>query len=478
MKKALAGAAGALVLTAGGTTTYLLTTGSGTSTPFSFQQAYDAAADGAVITVPGGQVVTDAPARGSATIFASTPAAANKSVTFTCAGGDVTFNPQFPRLTIKAYNVTLRGSCFRLRDLWIGEPGDSARSAGNVTIDGVHMEGLQIVGTEATVVNSEIGPQIACYAQGTTGTGSDGGAITPSMWCDPNGPPAEADYAQFGSQNINRQSYFHNNAGGVPAKVDFERNYVHDIQTKDAFNLHTGCGLVWQANGPANPITIKDNRFERCAVLGLLFQGSPAYVTISGNTFGPPMEPFSNVGDGVQKEAGTFAKELTCKSGAVCSNWDVSNNVFCHGTRADGASGTSVSFSGNDLGIADAPWSFATYSGNTHIGGSCSSVTPPPTTTTTTTTTPTTTTSSTTTTSTTTTTQPPPPDPDRVLFCNEFVPSIQGNSYYSKWKAANPGELSRWEPYRDGLCNGQSPSAPTMKTLYGKALVAAGKEAA
>lgn len=433
---------------------------------FSFQQAYTAAPDGAVIAVPAGQVITDAPSRGSATIFAASPAPMNKTVTFVCSGGDVTFDPHYPRLTVKAYNITLRGACFRLRDLWIGEPGDSVRSAGNVTIDGVHMEGLQVVGTEATILNSEVGPQIACYAQGRTGTGLVGGQITPAMWCDPNGAPAEADYAQYGNDATipDGQVYFHNNAGGALAKVDFERNYVHDIQTKDAFNLHTGCGLVWQSGGQANQIVIRDNRFERCAILGILAQG-PDNVVISGNTFGPPMEPFSNVGDGVQKEAGTFAKELICKSGFDCSNWDVSNNVFCHGTRADGATGTNVSFSGNDLGLADDPWAFATYAGNSLVGAACGNVAPPPpppppTTTTTTTTSP-----------------PPPPNPDLSVFCQEFVPDIQANAYYSRWKAANPGEAARWEPYRDAICQGQVPSSPTMKTLYGRALVAAGRMA-
>ena len=72
---------------------------------------------------------------------------------------------------------------------------------------------------------------------------------------------------------------------------------------------------------------------------------------------------------------------------------------------------------------------------------------------------------------------PPPPDPDRVIFCSEFVPEMQGVPYYGKWTTQNLGEKARWEPFRDGLCLGLDPIIPTMATKFGRALVAAGKEA-
>lgn len=94
---------------------------------------------------------------------------------------------------------------------------------------------------------------------------------------------------------------------------------------------------------------------------------------------------------------------------------------------------------------------------------------PPPTTTTDTT--------STTTSSSTTTTEPPPVDIDRMIFCNEFVPNIQGNTYYNKWINQNPNEKIRWQTFRDGICSGNNPVIPSMLTLYGKALVNAGEMA-
>jgi hypothetical protein len=329
---------------------------------FSFQQAYNAAAAGAVVKVPPGQVVADAPARGSATIFGGT-----KQVTFECQdpNGLVTISPSYPRLTIKASNVTIRGGCFRLRDLWVGEPGDDERTASNVVVDGVKMQGLEIMGSQATIRNSEVGPNVLCYAQSST--------VPAAMKCNPNGPPHEADYAGRGSDDLSFQPFFHNNSGGVRAQVLFENNYVHDVQTKDADRLHTGCGLVWQpsnGNAPLGEITIRGNRYERCAVLGILFSGTDG-VILENNWMGPPVEPLSNPNGG--QVAGTFAKEITARDLPGYDrvrNWRVTGNTLCHGTRS-GQPAENVVFTNNDLGRADAPWVGATYTGNTNIGASC-----------------------------------------------------------------------------------------------------------
>lgn len=75
----------------------------------------------------------------------------------------------------------------------------------------------------------------------------------------------------------------------------------------------------------------------------------------------------------------------------------------------------------------------------------------------------------------TTTTEPPPVNADLATFCSEYVPNAQAESNYAKWLIQNPGEKSRWEPYRDGVCGGGSPAPPVMLTAKGKGLVAAGK---
>ena len=73
-----------------------------------------------------------------------------------------------------------------------------------------------------------------------------------------------------------------------------------------------------------------------------------------------------------------------------------------------------------------------------------------------------------------TTTEPSVPT-DLAIFCSEYVPNAQAESSYAKWLTQNPGEKSRWEPYRDGVCAGGNPSPPAMLTAKGRGLVAAGK---
>ncbi len=68
------------------------------------------------------------------------------------------------------------------------------------------------------------------------------------------------------------------------------------------------------------------------------------------------------------------------------------------------------------------------------------------------------------------------------VFEDEFVPNIQSanKTSYGQWKQSNPKEAQKWEAYRDAAIahkKGQpAPSAPTLATKYGKALVAAGKQ--
>jgi hypothetical protein len=66
---------------------------------------------------------------------------------------------------------------------------------------------------------------------------------------------------------------------------------------------------------------------------------------------------------------------------------------------------------------------------------------------------------------------------DAAIFCSEYVPNAQAESNYAKWLSQNPGEKSRWEPYRDAICSGGSPTPPVMLTAKGRGLVAAGKMA-
>lgn len=67
---------------------------------------------------------------------------------------------------------------------------------------------------------------------------------------------------------------------------------------------------------------------------------------------------------------------------------------------------------------------------------------------------------------------------DEKIFADEFVPNIQGSSYYPKWVKANPIEAGKWNTFRDKVLiykHGDILASPSLATKYGKALIAAGK---
>lgn len=55
-----------------------------------------------------------------------------------------------------------------------------------------------------------------------------------------------------------------------------------------------------------------------------------------------------------------------------------------------------------------------------------------------------------------------------------FIAEIEATTFYQKWAAQNPGEVARWQAYRDSILAGQPTAAPTMTTHFGRALVLAG----
>lgn len=65
-----------------------------------------------------------------------------------------------------------------------------------------------------------------------------------------------------------------------------------------------------------------------------------------------------------------------------------------------------------------------------------------------------------------------------LIAFQDFVRDVQAAQLYKNWAKANPGELARWQSYRDAvLAQLPIPSAPAMATSFGRALVDAGREA-
>lgn len=72
------------------------------------------------------------------------------------------------------------------------------------------------------------------------------------------------------------------------------------------------------------------------------------------------------------------------------------------------------------------------------------------------------------------------PHDDRTIFCSEFLvherASWEPGKVLAKWANANPGEVSRFNAFADGLCAGENPALPSpMVTMHGLALVAVGE---
>jgi len=55
-----------------------------------------------------------------------------------------------------------------------------------------------------------------------------------------------------------------------------------------------------------------------------------------------------------------------------------------------------------------------------------------------------------------------------------FVTDAQAGTQYASWARANPGEVARWAPFRDGLLAGGRKIVPAMTTPHGRELVDAG----
>jgi hypothetical protein len=57
-----------------------------------------------------------------------------------------------------------------------------------------------------------------------------------------------------------------------------------------------------------------------------------------------------------------------------------------------------------------------------------------------------------------------------------FVSDAESGAQYQKWASQNPGELARWQTFRDAVLAGQTPAAPVMTTAHGRELVDAAVE--
>jgi Recombinase len=371
------GRAGALTVAA--RTTWLAPTGNDSTCSrgirtlpcATFDRAFQISRPGDTVQVEGGTYPVTDPGADAIRIDDS-PSMTAPGVTFGCASGPVNLAARW--FTIKAHYVTIRGACFKFHTLRFGEPGDTAITAQHIVIDGASMENFVADGPDDVQIrNSNIGPSVACYPTGTTGTGQDGGPISPSMWCDPS-KPAEAFYVTRGKTD-GYEDYIHPNSGRQATNIALVGDRIHDQQTKDAFNLHTGGLLLWQGPADGN-IVFRDDRWDRNAIYNVLAQDA-AGVTFDGNSFAAPVEPLSNDSSGSRETLAQYA-DVTYKTDSPLRDWIVRRNSFAHGFRPNDDANPSMTYSnvvvsGNifpSMGCAaGAPG--ITYTGNWLTNGAC-----------------------------------------------------------------------------------------------------------
>lgn len=57
-----------------------------------------------------------------------------------------------------------------------------------------------------------------------------------------------------------------------------------------------------------------------------------------------------------------------------------------------------------------------------------------------------------------------------------FVADAEAGTQFKTWAHDNPGDLSRWQTFRDAIVAGQRPAVPTMATPHGRELIDAGAQ--
>src|SRR6185312_11397598 len=140
--------------------------------------------------------------------------------------------------------------------LWIGD-GSNGISTSDVTVDGASMMMFDISGSSnVTIENSQVGPDVACYAPGSG-----------SASCQDIASDHEAYFAENGRPNTNfNEPKVHDGGptGSIPPRnVTISGNRFVGIQSRDPDNLHAGC--LWIGySAPGGPVTISGNAFWGC----------------------------------------------------------------------------------------------------------------------------------------------------------------------------------------------------------------------
>lgn len=324
---------------------------------FSLQQAYNAAADGAVITVPDDATII-ADSGDTAELYGG-----SKRVTFQGSRNAVC---QAGTVQVFADNITIRG--LKLRSLRVGLGGDPRGIKGFLGED-LKLDGVEVVGGEATLRRCEIGPNVGGFAWTDTSVPAYARLRPDSPW------EVERFWAYRGGGD-GFQPYFHVNGAGVNAKVLLERCWIHDIQSRDSERWHSGGMLIWNNGAPAtDQVVIRECRIENVCHLGILVDGGHGIV-LERSVVGPVVEPLDNIGQDLGRHptiAPAYAKDFGPRTDPnTNTSWRPSNYRVVGCTLYNGLGLDSAMMDGfantvvdrNYLGRESVCWPGATYGGN------------------------------------------------------------------------------------------------------------------
>ena len=328
-----------------------------------FNRAYQVAHAGDRVIVAGGRYPETAQSEGA--VYIDPSASKHGVVTFICQGRrDVTFAAPVFAFHPGLSGVEMIGSCFHFHVPYFGYGGYPAVTK-DITLDGVHMEGLDCAGCrDVTIKNSEIGPFVACY------TPNDSQSAPSYAYCD-TADAAQAFWAvQGGTSDVQQEPFVHSGAAGKAINFIFEHDHIHGISSR--WNeTHTGRPSTWDTNG----LRIANSTFDHCAIydIALTEPSVDNDVTITNNTFGVPVysfdptEPHPN-----GRLPSSFVEgQLGAGSAGVDSNWLIRGNTFVNGIRMGygGSTYRNAIVENNNLGPgSDCAGIGVIYRGNT---GTC-----------------------------------------------------------------------------------------------------------
>jgi hypothetical protein len=286
--------------------------------------------------VLGGSYAADYPAEGAVKILPDASKTSSSNVVFACGNStSVTFASPADQLVITAQHVTIRGGCFTLNRLWVGD-GPNGVSTNDVTVDGVTMWSFNVAGSSnITISNSQIGPDVACYAPGQAAS------------CRNDPTTNEAYWYQAGRGNTDYvEPMIHTLGSANPVNVRLLSDRFVKLQTRDSAAMHMSC--LWLGWTPGGSVTIQGTSFDGCAIddIHVDTPGS-SNLTLNGDTLHHSVQPVET-GSTWTQETDTSQTELQvkCQDGMSVSGYTITNNLFEHGWDLDFGGCSSPSFPG------------------------------------------------------------------------------------------------------------------------------------